>query len=60
MHFGLIADEVEKVNKELVFYNEKDGIKELAGVEYGKITAVLIKAIQELKAEIDILKAKIV
>ena len=60
LHFGLIADEVEKVNKELVFYNEKDGIKELAGVEYGKITAVLIKAIQELKAEIDILKAKIV
>ena len=58
LHYGLIADEVEKVNKELVFYNEKNGVKELAGVEYGKMTSVLIKAIQELKAELDTLKNK--
>jgi uncharacterized protein YaiE (UPF0345 family) len=56
LHYGLIADEVEKVNKELVFYNEKDGVKELAGVEYGKLTAVLIKAIQELSKELSDLK----
>ena len=59
LHYGLIADEVEKVNKELVFYNEKDGQKELAGVEYGKLTAVLIKAIQEQQAQIEELKALI-
>jgi hypothetical protein len=53
LHYGLIADEVEKVNKELVFYNEKDGVKELAGVEYGKLTAVLIKAIQELNERLN-------
>ena len=56
LQYGLIADEVEKVNKELVFYNEKDGVKELAGVEYGKLTAVLIKAIQEQQAQIQSLQ----
>lgn len=58
LHYGLIADEVEKVNKELVFYNEKNGMKELAGVEYQKLTSVLIKAVQDLKAELDTLKNK--
>ena len=53
--YGFIADEVEKVNKDLVFYNE-DG--SLAGVEYNNMIAILTKAVQELKAEIDILKAK--
>ena len=59
LHYGLIADEVEKVNKELVFYNDKDGVKELAGVEYGKLTAVLIKAIQELSAQNQDLKSRL-
>jgi hypothetical protein len=54
--YGFIADEVEKVNKELVFYNE-DGVT-LAGVEYNSMIAILMKAVQELKAEIEILKNK--
>jgi hypothetical protein len=53
--YGFVADEVEKVNKELVFYNE-DG--SLAGVEYNSIIAILTKAVQELKAEIEQLKNK--
>jgi hypothetical protein len=53
--YGFIADEVEKVNKELVFYNI-DG--SLAGVEYNNMIAILTKAIQELKAEINELKNK--
>ena len=53
--YGFIADEVEKVNKELVFYKE-DG--SLAGVEYNNMIAILTKAVQELKAEIDELKNK--
>jgi hypothetical protein len=53
--YGFIADEVEKVNKELAFYNE-DG--SLAGVEYNSIIAILTKAVQELKIEVELLKAK--
>jgi hypothetical protein len=47
--YGFIADEVEKVNKELVFYNE-DGT--LAGVEYNSIIAILTKAVQEQQIQI--------
>ena len=53
--YGFIADEVEQVNKELVMYNQ-DG--SLGGVEYNSIIAILTKAVQELKAEIEILKNK--
>ena len=53
INYGFIADEVESVNKELVFYNENGN---LAGVEYNKMIAILTKAIQELKQEINTLK----
>ena len=51
---GFIAQEVEEILPELVSEN-KEGIKSLA---YGNMNAVLVKAIQELKAEIEILKNK--
>ena len=52
--YGLIADEVEIVNEDLVFYKTKeDKTKELAGVEYNKLIAALVKSVQELKAEIE-------
>jgi hypothetical protein len=54
--YGFIADEVEKINKELVFYNSDNTT--LAGVDYNSIIAILTKAVQELKAEIDALKNK--
>jgi hypothetical protein len=47
--YGFIADEVEKVNKELVFYNDNGT---LAGVEYNSIIAILTKAIQELNEKL--------
>jgi len=53
--YGFIADEVEKVNKELVFYKE-DGT--LAGVEYNNMIAILTKAVQELEARIKQLENK--
>jgi hypothetical protein len=57
--YGLIADEVEKIDSNLVFYDKKeDGTKELKGVYYEKLAPLLIKAIQELKAEIEELKNK--
>jgi hypothetical protein len=46
--YGFIADEVEKINKDLVFYNTDN---KLAGVEYNSMIAILTKAIQELSAE---------
>jgi hypothetical protein len=53
LYYGFIADEVEKVNKELVFYdNLKDGTKKLSGVEYNSIIAILTKAIQELNEKL--------
>jgi hypothetical protein len=51
---GFIAQEVEKFLPQLVCEDEK-GIKSLA---YGNMNAILVKAIQELKAEIEILKSK--
>jgi len=46
-HYGLIAEEVESINKELCFY-DVDGT--LRGVSYDKLTSVLLKAIQEQQA----------
>jgi hypothetical protein len=56
INYGFIADEVEKVNKELVFYNQ-DGT--LAGVEYNNMIAILTKAIQEQQKQIEELKNKL-
>ena len=52
---GFIAQEMEKVLPELVFTNETDGYK---GVNYAEMTAVLVEAIKELKAENDRLKSQ--
>ena len=51
---GVIAQEIEKVFPEVVQTRE-NGYK---AVKYDKLTAVLISAIKELKAEIDELKKK--
>lgn len=45
--YGLVAEDVERVNKDFVFYN--DG--KLAGVHYDRFTSVLIKAAQEQKKD---------
>jgi hypothetical protein len=51
---GLIAQEVEAVLPE--FVGESDGYKT---VNYGQMISVLIKAVQELTAEVNALKAKL-
>jgi hypothetical protein len=53
--YGFIADEVEKVNKDLVFYNQDNT---LAGVEYNSMIAILTKAVQELELRIKQLENK--
>ena len=57
---GLIAEEVEAVNKDFVYYNkDKDDKDVLAGVYYKPLISPLIKAVKDLKAEVDTLKAKV-
>jgi hypothetical protein len=50
--YGFIAQEVEKVIPEIVRTNNDDK----KAINYNGITSVLVKAIQELKAEVDKLK----
>jgi len=55
--YGVMAHELQEILPEVV-----SGIKdeeEMQGVDYGRITPILIKAIQELKADNDSLKARI-
>jgi len=60
LNYGLIAEDVEKINKELVFYDIKeDGELKLAGVHYDKLIIPLLKMVQEQQAQIEELKAMI-
>ena len=54
--YGVMAHELQEVLPNAVS-GEKDA-EEMQGVDYSKIVPLLIKSIQELKAEIEILKAK--
>jgi hypothetical protein len=53
---GVLAHELQQILPYAV-HGEKDG-ENMQGVDYSKIVPVLIAAIQELKAEIDLLKSK--
>jgi hypothetical protein len=52
--YGVLAHELQQVIPQAV-NGEKDG-EEMQGVDYSKLVPVLIKAIKELKSEIQILK----
>lgn len=58
-HYGLIAQEVEQVIPNIVSNSDLDvdGVQDVKAVSYTEIIPFLIKAVQELKAEIDALKA---
>ena len=53
---GLVAQEVEKVFPELIttWGNEK-----YRAIDYGRLTAVLVEAVKELRAETQVLRARI-
>jgi hypothetical protein len=55
---GLIAEEVGEVSPLLVDFKNEDGTGQIENVKYATIVVPLIKAIQELKAEIEQLKQK--
>jgi hypothetical protein len=56
---GLIAEDVEQVSTYLVDFENEDGSGQVENVRYANIVVPLIKAIQELKTEIDSLKNQI-
>jgi hypothetical protein len=55
-HFGVIADEAQTSFPELITYGAEG---EVEGFQYERLTVVLLKAIQELKAEVDSLKQQL-
>jgi hypothetical protein len=59
IQYGMIAEDVETIRPDLCFYDEVDGKKELRGIQYSKLTPVLLKVIQEIKAELDTVKAEL-
>ena len=58
IEYGLIADEVESVNSDFVFYDEdEDGNQSLAGVEYNQLMIPMLKKIQQLEERISELES---
>jgi hypothetical protein len=56
--YGFFADEIETIYPELVVESGKIGdVEDAKGVKYTELVPILVKAIQELKAEVDALKA---
>lgn len=57
IQYGMIAEDVVEIRPDLCFYDDVDGVQELRGIQYSKLVPVLLKAVQELKAEFDAYKA---
>jgi hypothetical protein len=57
--YGLIAEEVELINPDLVFYDETENGRELRGIQYSRLIAPLLKAIQEQQSLITDLTARL-
>ncbi len=55
-HYGLIAEDVEKILPNLVSHDEEGKAQ---GIQYSKMTAVLLEAIKEQQIQIDELKSKL-
>mgnify|MGYP001335758424 CR=1 FL=1 len=55
-HYGLIAEDVNKILPNLVSFDPEG---KPAGIQYSKMTAVLLEAIKEQQVQIDELKAKL-
>ena len=53
---GFIAEEVEKIIPDVVSYEDNG---DLHGIKYSKLTAVLVKAIQQQQDQIDKLKEEV-
>ena len=60
LEYGLIAEEVEAINSDMVFYDIKeDGSKELRGVSYEKLIIPILRLVQEQQIQIQSLQEQI-
>jgi len=60
VNYGLIAEEVEKVNPEICSYNvNEDGTKEIYTVNYEELISPMLKAIQDLTTTVNTLKKEV-
>jgi hypothetical protein len=59
IQYGMIAEDVQPIRPDLCFYDEVDGRQELRGIQYSKLTAVLLKAVQDLNTRITALEAQV-
>lgn len=58
LEFGLIAEEVEAISPELVFYDQTENGPELRGVSYSKLIVPILAELQALRARIAALESK--
>lgn len=58
-HCGVIAQEIEKVLPQVISETKNGDIDDFKTVAYGNISALLIEAIKELKAEVDHLREEL-
>ena len=57
IHYGLIAEEVDLVDKSLVYYSEDENNNvQIDGVAYDKLIPLLLNEIQKLNARIGALE----
>jgi hypothetical protein len=60
LEYGLIAEEVEQVNKEICYYDKnEDGTDKLAGVNYSRLITPMLKLIQDQQKQIEDLKKRL-
>ena len=59
LEYGLIAEDVEGINPELVFYDETEDGLALRGVSYNKLMIPLLQRVQALTARNDALTARV-
>jgi hypothetical protein len=60
LEHGLIADDAEKVNPDLCFYDtDAEGNSKLSGVRYSQLVTPLLKLVQQQQKAIDALNEKI-
>ena len=52
LEYGLIAEEVEVVNSNMVFYDETEDGLELRGVSYSRLIVPMLKELQMLRARV--------
>ena len=59
MHYGFIAEEVDKIDTSLVFYNNEAETPEPEGVQYDRFIPALLNLVKRQKTQIETLETKV-